>query len=89
MTISGARLRAVIFVLLAGVLAVVIIAVLLLFGVNPRLVFTPGFIVLSWCKRLGFHAPNAVGVLTTVLFLWGIIVAVRFAVTRLLRRRAA
>ena len=88
MVISGARIRALIFVLLSGLLAVVIIAVLLLFGVDPHLVFTPGFIVMSWCENLGFHVPNRVGVLSTVLLWWVTIIAVRFALARLASKRA-
>jgi len=78
----------VLFALLTGLLAAVIIVVLLSFGVSPHLVFTPGFIVMSWCKKLGLHVPKAVGVLSTVLVYWAIIVAVRFAVVSALSRRS-
>ena len=81
--------RAISFVLLTIILAVVIIAVLLLFGVPPRLVFMPGFVVKSWLTSFGVHVPNAVGVLTTVAVFWAIIVGIRFAVARLIRYRAA
>ena len=66
--------------MLTVILAVVIIAVLRLFGVPLRVVFTPGFVVKSWLTSFGVHAPNAVGGLTTVAVFWVIIVGVRFAV---------
>jgi hypothetical protein len=86
MASSGARIRAVLFVVLSGILAAVIIAVLLLFGVEPRLVFAPGFMVMAWCKRLGLHVPKAAGVLSTVFAFWVVIVAIRFVVMKLVRR---
>jgi hypothetical protein len=86
MAVSGATLRALAFVLLTGVLAVVVIATLLLFGVEPHLVFTPGFAVRSWGEKLGIHVPKPVGVLTTVLSFWIAIVAVWLTVARVVRR---
>lgn len=65
--------------------AAVIISVLLLFGVTPHLVFLPGFAVR---KALGFHTPNAVGVLVTVAAWWAIIVAIWLAVRGIWRSRA-
>jgi hypothetical protein len=62
--------------------AAVVISVLLLFGVNPHLVFLPGFAVRSKLAALGVHAPNAVGVLVTVAVWWSIIVIVWLAVRR-------
>jgi len=53
--------------------AAVIISVLLLFGVTPHLVFLPGFAVRN---ALGFHTPNAVGVVVTLVAWWAIIVIV-------------
>jgi len=68
--------------------AAVVISVLLLFGVTPHLVFLPGFAVRSKLAALGFHAPNAVGVLVTLVAWWAIIVIVWLAVRRLWRRPA-
>jgi len=45
--------------------AVVLVCALLLFGVKPSSVFAVG-----WAVKSALHAPNAVGVLTTVLFWW-------------------
>ena len=56
--------------------AAVVISVLLLFGVTPHLVFLPGFAVRTKLAALGFHAPNAVGVLATLIVWWAIIVIV-------------
>jgi len=89
MSVTGSHIRAFAFVILAGMLAIVIIAALLLFGVEPQLVFTPGFLVKAWLEHLGFHVSNRLGVLSTVLLLWGVIVGVRFAVARAVARRAA
>jgi len=68
--------------------AAVVISALLLFGVTPHFVFLPGFFVRAKMEALGFHAPNAVGVLTTVVFWWVIIVLIWLAVRRVLRRAA-
>ena len=76
-------LRLVALLLLAPVLAVVIIATLLLLGVEPHLVFLPGFVVKSRLEAFGFHVPNAVGVLTTVVVWWTIVVSVWLALRRL------
>ena len=65
--------------------AAVIISTLLLFGVKPHLVFLPGFVVRSRLEAFGFHAPNAVGVLTTVFFWWVIIVLAWLGLRRLFR----
>lgn len=54
----------------APVGAVVVVAVLLLFGMNPRSVFAPGWAVKGFLESLGVHAPNAVGVATTVGLWW-------------------
>jgi hypothetical protein len=62
--------RAVFLFVLAPIGAAVIVGALLLLGVDPRRVFYIGFAVKSW-----LHAPNAVGVLTTVFFWWVVIVA--------------
>ena len=59
----------------APVGAAVVVAVLLLFGVTTHTVFRPGFALLGFLRAQGVHAPNAVGVLTTVGMWWLIIVA--------------
>jgi hypothetical protein len=87
MIVKSATIRAVAFVMLTGVLAVTIIATMLLLGVNPHRVFLPGFLVRSWCERLGFHVPNRVGVLSTVVLYWGAIIAIRFIVANASQRR--
>jgi hypothetical protein len=74
--------------LLAPILAAVIIATLLLFGVKPQLVFLPGHVVLSRLAAFGFRAPNAVGVLSTEFFWWVIVIVVWLGVRRLWRRPA-
>jgi len=50
--------------------AAVVIAVLLLFGVPPHTVFAPGHAAKALLEARGVHAPNAVGVLTTVGLWW-------------------
>jgi hypothetical protein len=85
-TAAGFRtLSAIALLVVASIGAAVIISVLLLFGVTPHLVFLPGFAVRSKLAALGFHAPNAVGVLTTLAVWWAIIVIVWLAVRRLWR----
>jgi len=81
-------LRVVALFVVAPIGAAVVISALLLFGVTPHLVFLPGFFVRAKMEALGFHAPNAVGVLTTVVFWWVIIVLVWLAARRVLRRAA-
>jgi hypothetical protein len=73
-------LTAVALLVVAPIGAAVIISVLLLFGVTPHLVFLPGFAVRT---ALGFHTPNAVGVLVTVAVWWAIIVVIWLAARRL------
>ena len=69
---------AVFLLVLAPIGAVVVISALLLFGVKPRLVFAPGNAVKSLIEMGGFHAPNAVGVVSTVICFWAIIAAAGF-----------
>lgn len=71
---------------LAPLFAVVLIASLLLLGVEPHSVFLPGFFVRSRLAAFGVNAPNAVGVLTTVVCWWAIIVLVWLVLRRLWRR---
>jgi len=82
---TGQHIRTIAFVLLTGVLSVVIITVLLLFGVAPRAVVMPGFLIKSWGEGLGMHLPNRVGVVSTVVLLWAAIIAIRFAIARIAR----
>jgi hypothetical protein len=49
------------------------------------LVFLPGFAVKSSLESFGFHVPNPVGVLSTVVLWWAIIVSVWLALRRLWR----
>lgn len=85
---SHAGLTLLALVLLAPALATVIIAVLLLFGVEPHLVFLPGHFVRSRLEGWGFHPHNRVGVLATVMFWWVIIIVVWVTLRRLWRREA-
>jgi hypothetical protein len=70
---------------LAPILAAVLICTLLLLGVEPHLVFLPGFFIKSRLEAFGFHVPNAVGVLTTGILWWAIVVSVWLALRRLRR----
>ena len=83
---SPAVLRVVALLVVAPIGAAVVIAALLLFGVNPHLVFLPGFFVKARLEALGVHAPNAIGVFTTLVVWWVIIVAVWLTLRRVLRR---
>jgi hypothetical protein len=75
-----AVLRAVALLVVAPIGAAVLISALMLFGVGPHLVFLPGFVVKSRLEALGVHVPKPLGVLCTLVFWWGIIVAVWLAV---------
>ena len=85
---AGSRvvLSAVALLLVAPIGAAVLISALLLFGVEPHLVFLPGFVVKSRLEAFGFHVANRVAVLSTVVFWWAIIVSVWLAVRGLWRR---
>lgn len=86
---AGSRtLTAIALLVVAPIGAAVVISVLLLFGVTPHLVFLPGFAVRSKLAALGFHAPNAVGVLVTLVAWWTVIVIVWLIVRRMWRRPA-
>jgi hypothetical protein len=79
-----------IFILvLAPIAAAVVVAALLLFGVGPHLVFAPGQAIQSLLHAGGFHAPNSVGVVTTVGLWWAIIVAIGFLWDRRHLRKSA
>jgi hypothetical protein len=75
--------RAIFLVVLAPIGAAVVVGALLLFGVDPHTVFLPGHIIKSW-----LHAPNAVGVLTTVFLWWAVIAVAGLAWERRRRRNA-
>lgn len=77
--------RAVFLLLLAPVGAVVTIGTLLLLGATPHLVFLPGHLAKSLLSTLGIKAPNAVGVVITVLAWWIVIAAIGLAWERLRR----
>jgi hypothetical protein len=83
---SRAVLGAVALFVVAPIGAAVVIGALLLFGAEPRLVFLPGHFVRARLAGFGIHAPNAVGVLTTVAVWWVILVAGWLLVRRLWRR---
>ena len=65
---------------LAPVLAFVIMSALLLFGVSARFVFLPGFFLKS-----RFHFPNFIGVLSSGVAWWLVVVAVWLALRLALR----
>lgn len=75
--------------LLAPLLSVVVICTLLLFGADPHSVFLPGHLAKSTLESLGIHVPNAVGVLTTVIAWWAIIVLVWLVLRRVWRTAPA
>ncbi|HSP16680.1 MAG TPA: hypothetical protein VLV78_18180 [Thermoanaerobaculia bacterium] len=72
--------------ILAPLGAVVVVSALLLFGVQPHLVFAPGWAVKSLLEVCGVRAPNAVGVACTVGLWWLLIVAIGLAWERRGRR---
>jgi hypothetical protein len=72
---------------LAPVGAAVVVTVLLLWGVEPRLVFAPGRAVQSLFELCGLHPANRVAVASTVGVFWAAIAAVGLAWER--RRSAA
>lgn len=76
-------LAAIAVFVLAPILAAVLISTLLLVGVEPHLVFLAGNFV-----KARFHAPNSVGVVTTEIVWWAVIVAVWLLLRRLWRGRA-
>lgn len=76
---SGAAFLVLFIVLVAPLGAVVMVAALLLFGMHPRSVFAPGWAVKSSLESFGIHAPNAVGVATTVGLWWLLFVAMGLA----------
>jgi hypothetical protein len=86
---TGSRtLTALALLVVAPIGAAVVSSVLLLLGVTPHLVFLPGLAVRAKLAAIGVHAPNAVGVLVTLVVWWAIIVIVWLVVRRFLRKRA-
>ena len=61
---------AIFLLILAPLAAVVVVAVLLLFGAKPSLVFAPGFAIRSLLASWGLHIANRVGVAGTVALWW-------------------
>ena len=74
---DGLRMAALIVLPPLG--AAFIVALLLLLGIPPHLVFLPGFAVKSGLQSLGIVVANRVGVLVTVGLWWGIIMFVVLA----------
>jgi len=70
---------------LAPIGAVVAVCAMLLFGVKPRSVFAIGFAIKG---LFGAHAPNAIGVVSTVAAWWLAIVIVGLVWEWLRTRRA-
>jgi len=66
----------------APIAAAALIVLLLLLGATPHLVFLPGHALLDALARAGTHAPKAVGVITTEIFWWVVVVSVGWAVAR-------
>ena len=71
---------------LAPVGAAVVVTVLLLFGVEPSLVFAPGRAVKSFLELCGLRVANRVAVASTVAMWWAVIAAGGLAWER--RRRS-
>lgn len=80
--------RVVFLIVLAPVGAAVIVLTLLVLGAEPHLVFIVGHAVKAGLMRLGVHAPNSVGVVSTVFFWWLVIVVIGLAWERVSRRTA-
>lgn len=64
---------------LAPVGAAVVVSAMLLFGLHPRVVFAPGWAVKSLFEHAGIHAPNAIGVASTVGLWWVLFVVAGLA----------
>ena len=64
---------------LAPIGSAVVIMVLLLFGMQPATVFAPGSALKNILASWGVHAPNAVGVLSTVAAWWILFAALGIA----------
>jgi len=88
MAVAAHTVRALVgLLLLAPILAAVVISTLLLFGVEPHLVFLPGHLLRSGLAALGIHAPNQVGVLGTVVVWWAMVVSVWLGLRRVMAGR--
>lgn len=74
--------QAVAILILAPIAAAVLITLLLLLGVPAHLVFLPGHGVKAALAALGLQVHNRVGVISTEVFWWAVIVAIGFAVRR-------
>ena len=90
MTVRGNPAFLAIFLfVLAPVGAAVLVATLLLLGIEPRIVFAPGRAVKFLLEVWGFHVANRVAVASTVVCWWAVFAAVGFAWERRRWRRAA
>lgn len=76
--------RAIFVFVLAPIGAAVAVSALLLFGVTPRYVFFPGFLLKSWIK-----VPNPIGVLATLFVWWLVIVAIGLLWERRRRQKSS
>jgi hypothetical protein len=74
------------FLALTAVLAAVMIAAALLFGMRPQTVFAPGHAAQAWLESRGMQPHHRLGVLFTVAVWWVAIVAVWMLVRRLVLR---
>jgi hypothetical protein len=83
---SPVVLRWVALLVVAPIAAAVVISALLLFGVEPHLVFLPGHFVNARIESLGFHVAKPVGVLVTEFFWWVIVVSIWLVLRRSLRK---
>jgi len=80
---------AIFLIVLAPVGAAVLVATLLLLGVEPQIVFAPGRAVRSLLELCGFHVANRVAVAGTVVSWWAVFAALGLAWERRRWRRAA
>ena len=80
---------AIFLVVLAPIGATVLVAALLLLGVEPRIVFAPGRAIRSLLELCGFHVANRVAVAGTVASCWAVFAALGLAWERRRRRRDA
>jgi hypothetical protein len=83
---SPVVLRWVALLVVAPIAAAVVISALLLFGVEPHLVFLPGHFVNARIESLGLPVAKPVGVLVTEFFWWVIVVSIWLVLRRSLRK---
>jgi hypothetical protein len=80
---------AIFLLILAPIGAAVVVSTLLLLGVQPRVVFAPGWAVKSLLEVCGVHVANRVAVASTVTFFWAVFAVLGLAWEWLRRRTAA